>query len=115
LAQYLNARLISGVRFVPISFTPTSSNYSGQTCEGVNALLTDRNSFDAPELGIELASALRKLYPEQFHAERMMDLVVNQATFDALMRGEDPRRVAEDWREPLTKFMGLRQKYLIYK
>src|SRR3984957_7771026 len=30
LAAFLNARGIAGVRFVPISFTPSASNYSGQ-------------------------------------------------------------------------------------
>ncbi|HEV2718195.1 MAG TPA: exo-beta-N-acetylmuramidase NamZ domain-containing protein, partial [Terriglobales bacterium] len=61
LAQYLNAREISGVRFVPVSFTPNASNYAGQKCEGVNIVVVERNAFDAPELGIELASALHKL------------------------------------------------------
>ncbi len=115
LSQYLNARNISGVRFVPVSFTPSASNYSGQKCEGVNILLTDRNGFDAPELGIELASALRKLYPEQYDMERMMELVVNQPVYDAIGAGEDPRHVAADWQERLEKFQQMRQKYLIYK
>ena len=115
LAQFLNARNISGVRFVPVSFTPSASNYSGQKCEGVNILLTDRNAFDAPELGIELASALRKLYPQQYHMERMIELVVNQGVYDAIVRGEDPRRIATEWQEPLEKFQLMRQKYLIYK
>ena len=115
LAQYLNARNISGVRFVPVKFTPSSSNYANQSCEGVNIVLLERNAFDAPELGIELASSLRKLYPEQFHMERMIEILVNQSVFDAITRGEDPRRIADDWREPLEKFDQLRQKYLIYK
>ena len=115
LAQYLNAREISGVRFVPTNFTPSASTYSGQPCEGVNILVTERNAFDAPGLGIELASALHKLYPDQFHAEKMVDILVNQATSDALLTGEDPRRIAEDWREPLEQFAQHRQKYLIYK
>ncbi len=115
LAQYLNARDISGVRFVPVSFTPTASTHAGQQCQGVNIILVERNAFDAPELGIELASALHKLYPEQFHMERMNELLVNQSAYDAIVKGEDPRRIAEDWREPLEKFQQLRQKYLIYK
>ena len=115
LAQYLNARNISGVRFVPVSFTPSASNYSGQKCDGVNILLTDRNSLDAPELGVELASALRKLYPEQYHMERMIELLVNQAAYDAIAAGEDPRRIAASWQERLEKFQQMRQKYLIYK
>ena len=60
LAAYLNARGIAGVRFVPVTFTPTASNYAGQKCEGVNVVLTERNALDAPELGIELAAALQK-------------------------------------------------------
>jgi uncharacterized protein YbbC (DUF1343 family)/CubicO group peptidase (beta-lactamase class C family) len=115
LAQYLNARDISGVRFMPVSFTPTASTYAGQKCQGINVILVDRNGFDAPELGVELASALHKLYPEQFHMERMNELLVNQSAFDAISKGEDPRRIADDWREPLEKFMQVREKYLIYK
>jgi uncharacterized protein YbbC (DUF1343 family)/CubicO group peptidase (beta-lactamase class C family) len=115
LAQYLNARNISGVRFVPQAFTPAASTYEKQKCEGVNILLIDRNALDAPEMGIELASALHQLYPEQFHLDKMGDILVNQSTLEALGRGEDPRRIAEDWRESLEKFQQLRQKYLIYK
>jgi uncharacterized protein YbbC (DUF1343 family)/CubicO group peptidase (beta-lactamase class C family) len=115
LAQYLNARNISGVRFVPITFTPSASNYSGQKCEGVNILVTERNALDSGELGIELASALHKLYPEQYHMERMIELLGNQSVYDAVAAGQDPRRIAEDWREALDKFLQLRQKYLIYK
>jgi len=115
LAEYLNARLIAGVRFVPVSFTPSSSVYAGQLCQGVNVVLLDRNTLDAPELGIELASALRKLYPNDFKMERIAELLVNQATYDALVAGEDPRRIAERWREALEKFAEMRGKYLIYK
>jgi len=115
LAAYLNGRGIAGVRFVPVSFTPASSIYSGQKCEGVNIVLTDRDGLDAPELGIELASALRKLYPADFKIERMLELLANQAVYDALVAGQDPRRIAQDWREGLDRFLQVRQKYLIYK
>jgi uncharacterized protein YbbC (DUF1343 family)/CubicO group peptidase (beta-lactamase class C family) len=115
LAQYLNARNISGVRFVPASFTPSTSIYASQECQGVNIIVTERNAFDAPELGAEFASALHKLYPEQFHMERMIELLLNQSVYSAIAQGQDPRRIAEDWREPLEKFQQVRQKYLIYK
>jgi uncharacterized protein YbbC (DUF1343 family)/CubicO group peptidase (beta-lactamase class C family) len=115
LAEYLNARAISGVRFVPVSFIPSASNYSEELCQGVSIVLLDRNTLDAPELGLELASALHKLYPKDFKMERMIELLVNQAAYDALAAGQDPRRVAEDWREAVEKFVEMREKYLIYK
>lgn len=114
LAAYLNAREIAGVRFVPMTFTPTASNYAGQKCEGVNLILTDRNALDAPELGVELAAGLKKLYPTHYKMERMMELLANQAAYDGLAAGKDPRRIAQDWQEELEKFGATRKKYLIY-
>ncbi len=115
LAAYLNARGIAGVRFVPVTFTPAASNYAGKVCEGVNFVVTDRNGFDAPELGIELASALRKLYPADYKIERLQELLMNQSVYDALVAGQDPRRIAQDWQDDLEKFQKVREKYLIYK
>jgi uncharacterized protein YbbC (DUF1343 family)/CubicO group peptidase (beta-lactamase class C family) len=115
LTEYLNARQIPAVRFVPISFTPASSNYSGELCHGVNLVLTGREFLDAPELGVELASALAKLYPQQYHMEKLIEILANQSVYDALTRGEDPHRIALDWQDSLTKFQQVRQRYLIYK
>jgi uncharacterized protein YbbC (DUF1343 family)/CubicO group peptidase (beta-lactamase class C family) len=114
-ANYLNARLIAGVRFVPVTLTPTSGTYTGQTCRGVNLIVTDRNLLDSPELGMELAAALNKLYPDNWKINTMLGLLANQDAFDALVRGDDPRSIAQAWQEELQKFRELRAKYLLYK
>jgi uncharacterized protein YbbC (DUF1343 family)/CubicO group peptidase (beta-lactamase class C family) len=114
-AAYLNARQIPGLRFVPVTFAPTSSNYSGQPCHGVNIVLTDREFLDAPELGMELASALLKLYPQQYRIEKIMEILGSKAVYDALLRGEDPHRIDLDWQDDLLKFEKTRERYLIYK
>jgi uncharacterized protein YbbC (DUF1343 family)/CubicO group peptidase (beta-lactamase class C family) len=114
-AAYMNGRSIQSVRFVPIVFTPSASNYAGERCEGVNLILLDRNTLEAPELGIELASALHKLYPNDFKLEKMSDLLVNQSVLEAIGAGEDPRRIAADWQERLEEFLRVREKYLLYK
>jgi uncharacterized protein YbbC (DUF1343 family)/CubicO group peptidase (beta-lactamase class C family) len=113
-ANYLNQRGISGVRFVPITFTPTDSNYAHQLCQGVNIFVVDRNQLDGPELGVELAGALHKLYPNQWKLDKMIDLLVNQSVFQAIQRDEDPRRIADDWQDELEKFEDVRKKYLMY-
>ena len=115
LAAFLNARGIQSVRFIPIVFTPSSSNYAGERCEGVNLVLLDRNTLEAAELGIELASALHTLYPNDFKLEKMSDLLVNQSVLQGITSGEDPRRIAEDWQERLEGFIRMREKYLLYK
>jgi hypothetical protein len=40
--------------------------------------------------------------------------MVNKASLDALASGEDPRRVAEQWRDAIARFEAIRAKYLIY-
>jgi uncharacterized protein YbbC (DUF1343 family)/CubicO group peptidase (beta-lactamase class C family) len=114
LARYLNARAIAGVRFVPVEFTPSSSEYAGQRCGGVNLVITDRNELDAPELGLEMVSALLTLYPHDYKTEGLDRLMVNQVTMDALGLGEDPRRIAEGWRTGIAEFETVRGKYLLY-
>ena len=47
--------------------------------------------------------------------KRMIELLGNQSVYDAIVAGQDPRRIADDWQVPLAKFLEVRQKYLIYK
>ena len=114
LASYLNAREIGGVRFVPIHFTPTASEYANQACGGINILVTDRNSLDAPELGIEVASALLHLYPDQYKIAGLDTLMVSKPSLDMLMSGEDPRRIADEWQDQIQRFQTIRSNYLLY-
>ena len=114
LARDLNARTISGVRFIPIHFTPASSEYSGQACGGVSIVVTDRNFLDGPELGLEIASALHRLYPQQYKLSGLETLMVNKEASDALTQGEDPRRIAEAWQAGIEHFNAMRSKYLLY-
>lgn len=114
LASYLNARVIGGVRFVPVEFTPDSSTYAHEKCGGVRIVVTQRDWIDAPELGLEVASALISLYSHDYKIAGLDTLMMNKSSGDAIAAGEDPRRVAEQWRDGLDKFMALRAKYLIY-
>ncbi len=114
LTEFLNARRIAGVRFVPTTFVPTTSNHAGLLCGGFNIIVTDRNQLDAPELGLELASALRQLFPQDYKLQRTAALVSHRQTMKLLEAGADPRRIADEWREELERFLAIRLKYLLY-
>ena len=114
LADYLNLRKIAGVEFLPAEFTPESSLYKGSTCRGVRILLKDRDVLDSPLLGIEIVSALRRLFPQDFKIDETRDLIGSQQIIEAIKAGEDPRAVALLWKAPLERFLGLREKYLLY-
>jgi uncharacterized protein YbbC (DUF1343 family) len=115
LAQFLNRRDLPGVRFLPVDFTPRKPYpYAGELCHGVRVLVTDRNALDAPELGLEIASALHHLYSEDFQIEKMKTNLANQSVIDDLIAGHDPQRIAESWRSALDTFEQDRQKALLY-
>ncbi|HEY0565109.1 MAG TPA: serine hydrolase [Terriglobales bacterium] len=114
LAAYLNSRSISGVRFVPVTFTPSSGPFAKQQSGGVNIVLTDRYQLDGPEMGIEIASALRTLFGPQFQIEKMDALLVNKASLDALIAGTDPRIIAERWRDGIAQFEQRRKAFELY-
>jgi uncharacterized protein YbbC (DUF1343 family) len=115
LAAYLNQRAIPGVRFGAEKFTPDSSLHKGQLCEGVSVVLTDRNALQSMRLGVEIASALVKLYPGKFDAAKMIELAGNDATIHQLLDGRDPSDIAASWDKDLEAFRKARTKYLLYR
>ena len=115
LAQFLNRRDLPGVRFYATEFTPEKPYpYAGQLCSGVRIFVTDRNVLDAPELGIEIASALHRFYPDEFALQKMNTLLANRTVLDAITSGDDPEYIAEGWRAALEAFEQRRQSALLY-
>ena len=118
LAAYLNARKVLGASFMAVSYTPGGEErypYRGERSEGVEVIVTDRNLLDAPELGIEVASALWKLYPEKFQVDKVDRLLLNHEVLDAIKRGVDPRTIASSWKSELDGFKARRLHYLLYQ
>lgn len=114
LSEYLNARQIQGVRFLPMDFQPSSSRFQGAMCHGVQIFLLDRQALDSPELGVELASALDQLFPAQFKLEQTLPLIGARWVLDEIRAGKDPKAIAFDWQEALEEFRWERAKYLLY-
>jgi len=114
LAGYLNSRQIPGVRFVPLYFTPTASWYESQQLGGIYVVLLDRKTLDSPEMGIEIASALHRLYPRDFDMKSIIAIIANKSAVEAINADQDPRLIAQSWREGLERFRDVRNKYLLY-
>ncbi|MHB8654400.1 MAG: exo-beta-N-acetylmuramidase NamZ domain-containing protein [Terriglobia bacterium] len=115
LATYLNARQIQGVRFLPVDFTPRENRFAGKVCHGVQIVLLDRLALDSPEMGMELATALYKLFPGDFQLDKTLALVGSRAVLESIKQGRDPRRIAYDLQQSgLAKFRNTREKYLLY-
>jgi len=115
LAEYLSERKIQGVRFLPADFTPRDDRFAGKVCRGVQINLLDRQALDAPEMGVEIAAALYKLFPKDFQLDDTLALVGSRAVLDGIKGNQDPRRIAYHWeQDALSAFRKTRAKYLLY-
>jgi uncharacterized protein YbbC (DUF1343 family) len=114
LADALNGAKLSGIRFVPIRFTPKSSVHKDVECGGVNIIITNRDIFEPVSAGLEMASQLKKLFPKDFLIEKFNRLLVNQKVFDALRQGSDARAMRQVWEPELEAFRAIRSRYLLY-
>jgi uncharacterized protein YbbC (DUF1343 family) len=114
LAEYLQRRKIAGVIIEPITFVPRSDRYAGKSCQGVRVRLVDRNQFDAPAFGIELASALQTLYPGRFDLGNTLSMIGSRDVVQAIKSGGDPRQIRQSYQAGLNNFLAKRQKYLLY-
>lgn len=114
LSDALNARNIPGVRFYPVQFTPTSSKFANELCQGVFVVITDRNAVRPMRVGVELASALHQLFPGAFEIDLAQRLYGSVAGLTRIKAGDDPAAIAASWSGGEARWRLLRAKYLLY-
>ncbi|HEX8292977.1 MAG TPA: exo-beta-N-acetylmuramidase NamZ domain-containing protein, partial [Pyrinomonadaceae bacterium] len=115
LAAHLNGRGLAGVRFVPVRFTPRASVHREQECGGVNLIVTDRARFRPVRTGLELAVALRRLFPADWKVEDYRRLLVNDDALERVRRAEEPESIERAWQPALAEFRRARARALLYK
>ena len=114
LARVLAARRIAGVAFMPVTFTPSASTFSGALCNGVRFTITDRDLFEPVRLGIEIAVALRDLHPGDWDRSRFNQLLASARAFDLLQNGATADQIVSSWRRELAEFRTRSAPYLLY-
>ena len=115
LAEYLNQRALPGVRFVPLRFTPKSAVFKDVECEGINIIVTERDRFRPISTGVEIAVALRMLYPNEWKIESYLRLLVNASALERLKRGDSARDIVNSWNAQLEEFRKARAEFLLYQ
>ena len=123
LAVALNAAGLPGVRFEAVKFTPRAELYPGPAaqlkyldleCGGVRVVLTDRERCAVVDVGVAIALAVSRLYPEQFKADDMARLVGDDATVRDIKAGRSLAEIKAAWAGRLAEFAARRQTFLLY-
>jgi len=123
LAKELNYYKLPGVKFEPISFTPTDiekvtvdPKYEGEKCGGVYLNVYDREKFEPVKVGVYILYTLKKLYPDKFKwrtagQDRLWGTDKVRLMID---EGKKPDEIIKTWEDDVKKFLSIRQKYLLY-
>jgi uncharacterized protein YbbC (DUF1343 family) len=121
LADALNRQGLPGVRWRPTRFQPTASKWAGEECGGVQAHLTDVETYDALRAWLTLIVQVMDLYPESFEW-RLIEK--EPYVFDRLIGNERVRQHLEarlnlstlwdEWAGVGETFAAVREPYLLY-
>jgi uncharacterized protein YbbC (DUF1343 family)/CubicO group peptidase (beta-lactamase class C family) len=115
LASVLSGRGIRGARFAPVRFTPSSSKHAGAECGGVRITVVDRDALAPVTLGLEIATALRDLFPKEWDRSRFGELLRHSASLARFERGESAPTIVSGWTAALMEFERRRAAFLLYE
>jgi uncharacterized protein YbbC (DUF1343 family) len=110
----LQSMNLNGVRFAATSFTPTASKFKDQACQAIRFNIVDRSMLDAVEVGLALATVLRKLHPTDWETKSLEKLVGRKAIVEAIQRGDSFKQLVEMSREGIPEFLARRSEYILY-
>ena len=86
-----------GVRLEPVHFTPTASIHKDRPSRGVRMHITDRRALRSVDLGVAIASALARLYPQQFPVDELQPLLRHEPTLEAIRAGKPLAEIKQLW------------------
>lgn len=115
LAWSLNRLNLTGVRFVPVRFTPESSKFKDQPCQGVNLIITDRKTFAPLRTGLSIATTLHEAYPKQWDTAGYGRLLGDAAVLEGIMANGSVRELESLYADELVEFLKRREPCLIYR
>ncbi|MHC4116169.1 MAG: exo-beta-N-acetylmuramidase NamZ family protein [Planctomycetota bacterium] len=117
LAERLNTLKLPAMCFEPVRFTPTSSKYNGQTCNGARIVTTDRDRLEPYFSGVRIVNEIYRMYPDKFewkvgHFDRLCG---TPKVRRAILSGASLKELRGEWQAELQAFRRIRQEYLIYR
>jgi uncharacterized protein YbbC (DUF1343 family) len=118
----LNERDLPGVRFHPVTYTPTFSKYAGELCKGLMIYVTDKSAFRSAETGLWLLHTIAGLHPSEFKWQHeneaglpFIDILTgSDAVRTTLMGPGGVDRILASWRADAESWERIRQPFLLY-
>ena len=124
-ATALSELNLPGVYFRPCVFVPTFQKHGGQACGGVQIHVLDRQTFEPVITGVAIVKTAFDMYGGQFrwkdppyeyeYDRNPFDIISGTSKLrEAIERGDSLDEIQSSWQLPLSEFMELRARFLLY-
>jgi len=113
-SKVLNADNLSGLRFMPVWFTPSENVFRGERCGGIQITITDRAAVDPLRAGFAIARRLREAYPDAWTVDKYDRLLGNKAVWESVRDGKAVDDILERYDADLRAFLDHRRTFLLY-
>ena len=124
-ATALSELNLPGVYFRPCVFVPTFQKHGGQACGGVQIHVLNRQTFEPVITGVAIVKTAFDMYGGQFrwkdppyeyeYDRNPFDIISGTSKLrEAIERGDSLDEIQRSWQLPLSEFMELRARFLLY-
>jgi len=117
LAARLNARDLPGVWFRPAAWSPYVGFWADHELTGVELVVFDPRRFFAVRTAVEIAVAVRDLFPHVIDIKSVSGLDRDWGTDSfrqALLAGKSANEILSQWTDAVADFESMRRRYLLY-
>lgn len=117
LVEKLNRENLKGVKFFPAYFTPNSSIYKDEACEGVYIAVNDKNAFKPVRVAIKIFNIIKETYPDfKIKDEKIRRCGLNLLFGNAILTEQNINEKAlfKAMKLDEEKFIKIRRAYLLY-
>ena len=102
-----------GLIFTPCSFTPDSSDYMDEICNGIHIEIVNKDDVNMFETGLQLIKAIKEFHSDKFEfSEHLFNLAGTRKILDSDF---NPHKYIEAQKEGLETFKNSVKSYFIYK
>lgn len=116
---------LPGVYFRSCVFVPTFQKHGGKPCGGVQIHVLDRRTFEPVVTGVAIVKTAFDMYGDQFrwkdppyeyeYDRNPFDIISGTSKMrEAIQRGDSLDDIQKSWLGPLSEFMKLRERFLLY-
>jgi uncharacterized protein YbbC (DUF1343 family) len=88
--------------------------FANQACQGVFIVITDREALRPVRVGVEIAAALWRLFPQQFDIDKAASLFGSTEGLERIKAGADPASIAASWAGAESRWKATSAPYLLY-